>query len=105
MLGHHCRHNFCWQCLAGFSPKDEHTADCPHARPNIANDPRNWAPENLNMAQMDNLIAAAANRLDNNQVPWGNALGVNLMQMVRISDMINELANFVANWTHANDRE
>ncbi|CAN9210505.1 unnamed protein product [Alternaria alternata] len=59
-----CRHNFCWVCLAGYTNNIRHRDDCPHARVYVAAEPGNWAQDNLTDAQINNLIAQAAARLD-----------------------------------------
>src|SRR4051794_30419466 len=63
-LGGKCHHSFCWVCLVEYNKDIQHLDDCPHARVNVAVDPGNWVPDNLTDAQINNLIAQAAARLD-----------------------------------------
>lgn len=63
-LGGKCRHNFCWVCLVGYTNNTRHRDDCPHARTYVAFEPDNWAQDDLTDAQINNLIAQAAARLD-----------------------------------------
>ncbi|KAL1793555.1 hypothetical protein ACET3X_008537 [Alternaria dauci] len=60
-----CGHHFCWVCLVKYTNDIQHLDDCPHARVRIANQPGNWAQNNLTNAQLNNLIAQAGARLDN----------------------------------------
>jgi hypothetical protein len=48
-----------------YSSKVQHLGTCPHGRIHAAADPGNWIAENLNMAQINNLIRRATARLDN----------------------------------------
>ncbi|KAF1947055.1 hypothetical protein EJ02DRAFT_172583 [Clathrospora elynae] len=59
-----CRHNFCWVCLVPYSNDVQHIDGCPHGRVHVAGEPGNWAPDNMNMAQINNLINQANRRLD-----------------------------------------
>ncbi|KAF2024883.1 hypothetical protein EK21DRAFT_22220, partial [Setomelanomma holmii] len=59
-----CRHDFCWQCLVPYHGNVQHLEHCSHSRRNVTVDPGNWAPDNLNQAQINRLIADAERRLD-----------------------------------------
>ncbi|CAO2649529.1 Nn.00g069140.m01.CDS01 [Neocucurbitaria sp. VM-36] len=59
-----CHENFCWQCFVPYSHNMQHHSKCPHARVNVAAEPGNWAADNLNIGQVNNLIRQAQARLD-----------------------------------------
>ncbi|KAJ4367043.1 hypothetical protein N0V83_007573 [Neocucurbitaria cava] len=65
MICQRCRENFCWQCLAPYSPYMQHAEGCGSGRVNVAADMANWAPDNLTVPQVNNLIRQAQGRLDN----------------------------------------
>ncbi|KAF1850949.1 uncharacterized protein K460DRAFT_302543 [Cucurbitaria berberidis CBS 394.84] len=65
MTCQHCRQHFCWQCLVLYSNNFQHAEGCIHGQVNVAADPRNWAADNLNGAQMNHLIHQAHARLTN----------------------------------------
>jgi hypothetical protein len=64
MTCHRCRYDFCWVCLVPYNAATPHLEGCPHGRRNVAVNPRNWAPENLTVEQVNGLIEQARRRLD-----------------------------------------
>ncbi|KAF2847227.1 hypothetical protein T440DRAFT_539750 [Plenodomus tracheiphilus IPT5] len=61
----HCQHHFCWVCLVPYTGNVQHTEDCIHGRRiDAAADPRNWADADLNVEQINQLIARNMEQLD-----------------------------------------
>ncbi|KAH9872687.1 hypothetical protein J1614_005081 [Plenodomus biglobosus] len=64
MFCRHCNHNFCWVCLVPYSADVQHAEYCQHGRIYAALDPRNWAHPDLNIEQVNQLIAQTMAHLE-----------------------------------------